>query len=231
MLFVSCCSTAGCGAARAVDLPADTTVRRDETRGTLRWAQGKDLGSGLDDVPAVRAARAAHEAGALVLAVLDERRGSLGLATPAQELRVERVEPAADGGTRVRLAQVYRGIPVDGSELSVQLDAARRITVLSGSYVKTPSAVAVEPQIDAANAVKAAANAAGATEKKLTGVATPLVWYPNDAGQVRLAYRIHIDADLVRREDVFVDASTAEILARRPTSMPVGSGFGGVVGP
>ena len=221
----------GLFAARGLEFPADAIVQRDEARGTIRWATAKDLSAGLEDEPAVRAARTAGDRGALVLAVLDARRAVLGLEAPAQELRVEKIEPGDAGAVRVRLGQLHRGLVIEGAGLSVHVDAGQHVTVVSGQYVRTPKAVDVTPTITAAAAVDAARKAAAVPARATGAGPHPLVWYPNDAGDVRLAFRIEVAADLIHRERVYVDAKTGTIIARIPTSMSVGSGSGGVVGP
>jgi Zn-dependent metalloprotease len=218
-------------AAGAPGFPAGATIRRDEARGTVRWAEATDLSAGLDGDAAVQRARAAGNPGDFVLAVLEARREALGLVAPRQELAIARIERDAGGMTRVRLAQRYRDIPVEGTELSAHVDAGFRLQVVSGRYVRTPAGVDPEPKLTPEAAVTAAARAAGVATDRVRRVMPLLVWYPDDQGRVRLAFRVPIEADLIHREQVFVDARTGEIAARIPTSMPVGSGSGGVIGP
>ena len=211
--------------------PSSATIRRDELRGTVRWAEAVDLAAGLEDDPAVQAARKANDPGGLILAVLAARRQSLGLQAPPQELLVFAVEPDPLGGVRVRLRQQHHDVPIEGAELSAQIDAQQRFHLLSGRYVRTPTQTDVQPKLDAVTAIATAATAAGVAVRALHTPQTVIVWYPDDRGAVRLAYRVTVDVDLVRKEQIFVDAMNGALIARVPTSVSIGPGTGGIVGP
>lgn len=206
--------------------PSDAVVRRDDRRGTVRSAEAVDLGAAVATDPDVVDARAHDDPGRLAIAVLAACRKSLGLVSPADELRVVDVAPDRSE-MRVRLAQVYRGLPVDGAELSVHVDAARRVRLVSGRYVRTPSGVDPRPRLKEAAALRAAGS-----ESAAIGAEPPrLAWYPDDDGRVRLTYRVAVNHGLIRREVVFVDARSGKVISRVPTAFPAGGAGGGVQGP
>lgn len=206
--------------------PPDAVVRRDDRRGTVRSAEAVDLGAAVATEPDVVAAREHDDPGRFVIAVLAACRESLGLVSPADELRVVAVTPDRDE-VRVRLAQVYRGLPVDGAELSVHVDAARRVRLVTGRYVRTPSGVDPRPRLKEAAALRAA----GAEPGGMAGEPPRLVWIPDDDGRVRLAYRIAAVHGLIQREVVFVDARSGKVINRMPTAFPTDGVGGGVQGP
>ena len=74
--------------------------------------------------------------------------GLFGLTDPAQELSVMRARTLDEGGSMVRFQQVYRGIPVLGGELIVNMDSARDVLSANGE-VLPDIGVSTAPALDA----------------------------------------------------------------------------------
>jgi bacillolysin len=99
--------------------------------------------------PSILAAGASTEAAARgFLSVYGEL---FGLKDQAQELRVMREKPADGGRSFARFQQVYRGVPVLGGELVVQLDATQGILSANGEILPDLN-LGLIPQVDAETA-------------------------------------------------------------------------------
>jgi Zn-dependent metalloprotease len=72
---------------------------------------------------------------AIARGFLDQNRSLFGLRSAAEELQLLRVEPDLQlYYAHVRLAQVYRGIPVFGKQLVVHLDRQQQVVAVNGQF-------------------------------------------------------------------------------------------------
>src|SRR5574341_1758524 len=107
---------------------------RQDTDGRVRISYHAETGKvrfiGTDQAhPIARPAQLAGDAPPEVAArnFLATYGALFGLSDPAQELSVMRARTLDAGGSMVRFQPVYRGIPVLGGELIVNMDAARNV--------------------------------------------------------------------------------------------------------
>jgi len=196
-------------------LPSGVTVQRDPQRGTIRWLEGGDLSVDLARDPGFAALQAAHRSADVAIAFLTAYRGAFRIDDPAAEMLVARVHTDDLGLTQVRLRQQYRTLPVQGGEVLVQLDRDAHVTLVSGRYLPTPRGLSTRPAIDPA----AAASAAGAGAE---APAPELVVHVGGSGTPRLAYRVLVTPRIDEGFEVFVDATTGDVLDRIPTVYPAG---------
>lgn len=196
-------------------LPGGVTVQRDPQRGTIRWLEGGDLSVDLAREPAFAALQAAHRPADVAIAFLEAYRGAFRIDDPAAEMQVAHVLTDDLGLTRVRLRQQYRNIPVQGGELLVQLDRDAHVTLVSGRYLATPRGLSTKPAIDPAAAARAAGAGADAPPPEL-------VVHTGESGTPRLAYRVLVAPRVDEGFEVFVDATTGNVLDRVPTVYPAG---------
>jgi bacillolysin len=103
-------------------------------------------------------------------AFLDDYGELFGIARQADELDLMRSEPASGGRSFVRFQQLYRGIPVFGGELIVQLDSKRNILSANGE-IAPGITVDTIPEIGASEAAEKATRAVAA-------------WYSLDPGEL-----------------------------------------------
>jgi bacillolysin len=145
------------------------------------------------------------------------RCGSLfGLVDQSSELVAERTESLEHGRSMVRFQQLYRGLPVFGGELIVNLDEAKNITSLSGEILPGLSLASV-PKISAASAeqvaLESAAKKHGVKKENLTAerlelwIYNPILIQPG-GGFTSLVWRTEVRPKGLApiRELVLVDA-------------------------
>lgn len=145
---------------------------------------------------------------------LQEHASLLRLDDPDQELSFTRAETDAAGATHLRYQQTYRGLEIWGRDLVVHVGADGRVSGLNGRYAETPRFLG-EPiaAVTAAEARGAAAREIGATLSPESG-APRLVVAPDQAGALRLAWLVPADVASDQRWEVFVDASSGEVIRR-----------------
>lgn len=103
-------------------------------------------------LPYVPTAAERGNAVATALGFLDENRALFRLGSAATDLRLLRVEPDPQlGDAHVRLAQIYRGLPVFGRQLVAHLDPGGAIVAVNGQFAPG-IAVPTEPTIGAEQA-------------------------------------------------------------------------------
>lgn len=120
-----------------------------------------------------------------------ERAPAFGLDTLTGDLRIERDTPLADGRRRVRLRQLWRGIPVEGADVTAVLSAQGRLRALAANLVPRLSPPAV-PRIDRTDAVaRAARGTRSALERSPAGAE---LWARRTPAGDRLAWRVELPA-------------------------------------
>ncbi|WP_165821227.1 M4 family metallopeptidase [Nocardioides gansuensis] len=148
-------------------------ARQDETGkvGFIGTRAGEPIDVGLADDAGP---------GSVATTLLRRRAAGLGLSSARTGLRVTGQHPAAGGGTSVRVAQQYAGIPVFGGEFTVNLD--RHDDVLSVLGEASPIAEARTTPVVSAREARAAAIAAvgkgeGVATDQLTAATPTLTYY------------------------------------------------------
>ena len=150
------------------------------------------------------------------------------LAAGELAVRLTRDDTMIPGRRHERLAQLHRGVPVFGGELTRQSDAAGALTVFGTLYEGID--VEVAPRLSLAD-VEARLAARGGRPFGSRG-GPELVVLPIDEGDYRLAYRVRafFEKSLDVRQ-VFLDAATGELLREYSDIQKQAAGIGtGVLG-
>lgn len=139
---------------------------------------------------------------AITLGFLDENRALFGLGSARADLQTLRVEQDTQlNTTHIRLAQVYRGLPVFGRQLVVHVTPDERISAVNGQFAPG-IAVPTTPSIDAARAEAVALRdlrevqldpvEAANVGARVASDQTRLMVYVDDAGKATLTWAITI---------------------------------------
>jgi len=207
-------------------LPEGSEMRRDKTRGTVRFLKGANLSAALDDDPDFREQRRAGRFDRLALMFIDRHRSDFRLQDPPSELRVLSQQTDGLGLTHVKLQQQYAGLAVAEAQLIVHLNENAQVYLVNGSYLPTPSEVETVPVLDVEAARQAAAREIGIDD--CADCPAELIISAAEDGTARLAYRVYAAASLTRRWEIMVAAADGEILRKLPTvlqstgPMPIG---------
>jgi Zn-dependent metalloprotease len=126
--------------------PAVEVTRHGET-GLVAWMSATDG-------PLARATARGRSSSLADAAVsfLDGQASAFGLRDARAELSATRTVADDLGRTFVRLQQRYRGVPIIGAELNVQMDGARNVISVNGETVGD-LALSTQPQVSPANAL------------------------------------------------------------------------------
>ena len=187
------------------NLPGDCAVRFDEVRRTVTRVEGKNLLTGLQEAAII----GPRGHGAVAIAFVSAYRELFRLADPGHELRVAEEKLDELGSHHVRLAQHYADLEVAGGEMLLHFDRDAALYLVTANYIPTPALTDLQPKIEAAAAVRAAAALLSMTPSNWP--AALKIW-PSPAGAGILAYEVV--APLAR---IFVDARSGKILERIPT--------------
>lgn len=148
------------------------------------------------------------------IAFFDANKDLYKMSNPAEELSLEKQDNDNIGMTHVRLAQVYRGVPVYGSEMVVHFSAAGNIVTVNGSF--TPAIdISVEPGVTAEAAVEEAV--ADIAVPAAPPVVNPplLVIFPGEDGSGQLAWKIILESEEpLQRILYFIDAQSGGLIAK-----------------
>lgn len=198
-------------ASAANSLPADARVRFDEKRRTIRTVEGKDL---LASLPKI-AAMSRRDPAAASIAFVAQHREVFRLTKPGEELKLDSVQRDDLRFRHVRFAQVFRGLEVANCEMRFHFNRDGALYRITGSYIPTPDLADVQPKLDRAAAVRAAASAVGG-DRSANWPATLKIW-PAQNGAAVLAYEVAATVAADRAWRVFVDADSGKILDRIST--------------
>jgi len=141
---------------------------------------------------------------------------AFGIADPAAELEPTAARTDPQGHTHLSYAQVHRGLPVFAGVLRLHFDPLGRLIAVNGTVVPGID-VDPRPALSAAAAVGRARAAVGDTAgpartPRLLIFRTGLV--QGRGGVARLAYEVEVGDGAGRRDFVYVDAATGQILDR-----------------
>jgi hypothetical protein len=207
-------------AALEATLPTGATLTRDPATGTVRFLKGQNLSRELDGDPLFRAARNSGDAEAVARAFLSAYATVFRLEDPARELALKRIDVDRIGTTHVRFDQSYHGLPIPGGELIVHLDRERRVVLVNGSYVATPSEVDVTPAISADDARMVAAREGDLGADACNACATDLVLFAERGAPPRLAWRVAAPAGGIAASERWIDAKSGAPLRSLPVAIP-----------
>ncbi|MDW3646441.1 MAG: M4 family metallopeptidase [Bacteroidia bacterium] len=159
------------------------------------------------------------------IAHLNSIQAILGLKDPSRELQLKDIERDNLGFAHIKLSQVYQGIPLYASEMSLHYSPDNEI-IMTGRYQPTPSLTDIHPNLDVDAAIQVAMNELAnevhvrelteAEQELLNYVApqTQLVIYETSGflRQQKLAWHLVIRPNLLHRWEYIIDAKTGEIL-------------------
>jgi Zn-dependent metalloprotease len=145
------------------------------------------------------------------------------LASGELAVRLTRDDTMIPGRRHERLAQLHRGVPVFGGELTRQSDASSTLTVFGTLYEGID--VDVAPRLSPADALARLAARGGRPFGSRGG--PELVVLPLDGGGYRLAYRVRafFEESLDARQS-FLDAATGELLREYSDIQKQAAGIG-----
>ncbi|WP_234734037.1 M4 family metallopeptidase [Tellurirhabdus bombi] len=155
---------------------------------------------------------------ASVFQFLGQIKGVLKMDNPDEQLKITRTETDALGQTHVRMAQVYQGIPVHGSELIAHLNNGV-VTLLNGQF-RTPKSVPTKARLTMKEAADRALQDIGRDYvvqpfgKNIFGLKTTegdLCLY-SVGDKMVLAYRLTVRPTMAERWEYKIDAQTGAIL-------------------
>lgn len=192
-------------------------IRRDPESGVILYAAGKDLAIALSTDPSYRTARSRYDVRAMALQFLEAYREEFLIADPPSELRIGQVTEDGLGFRRVRLKQVFSGLPVVGAELSLQFNNDLALTLVQGRYIPTPRVISEDAKLSSADAAVIAADELG---RNVQLSEPELVIYPLPNGRGALAYQITGTKGLIESWRLTINANTGETLAKESLRYP-----------
>ena len=181
------------------DLGSQGLLTVDETSGAVRFLA--QLDGFLDDTPSSDPVGAARD----YLAGQAEAFGVEG-----SDIAGLRVTGQQTGGETqsVEFTQSVDGVPIVDSSLEAHLDGEGRLLAITGGLVPDPQLESSEPDIPRSEAVEAATEGVGGD-----GYDGRLVAY-SSGDELRLAWRVMVNASSTGHYDTLVDAETGEVVRR-----------------
>jgi Zn-dependent metalloprotease/PKD repeat protein len=136
----------------------------------------------------------------------------LGIRNPDTELSFNRRHVGKLGHSHVRFDQSYKGLPIFGSQLIAQLDAAGNMISLNGAYARTPDKKFItSPTLSSVQADLMARSAVEYGQAATAEGEPELMIYLDDARPV-LTWRVRLQSTVVDRWSVFVNARSGSIV-------------------
>jgi Zn-dependent metalloprotease len=162
-----------------------------------------------------------------VNAFLDNYRDYLRLASPQNELKLDRNHKDSLGRAHYRFSQTYRGLPVWPAELIVHLDAQGDVDAMNGSYIPTPLNVATEPvvSVNAAQDIAKRHIPSGAQGQIKD---SRLILYGSGDVPAHLAWKLELEIGLGAYWIVVVDALNGDVMTAYNTVQEVAATGSGV---
>ena len=199
-------------------LPPGAHVVRDDENDTIIQLKGADLSAGLESNSHFRRLQAQGRAAELAVAFIEAHAGFFRLTDPSSELSAVSEKTCDLGLTRVRFQQIYQGIPVSNAEINVHIDRNKRVYLVNGRYIPTPTQIDVNPGITSKTAISVAAGHLGIAGDDLPRRAIDLVVFANRETGPRLSFRIETAIRADQGWVYYIDANSGEILERQGTT-------------
>ncbi len=150
------------------------------------------------------------KAEAVALQFLSNNADLIKLNNPELELKQLEMDTDPDGKTHFRYQQVYKNIPVWGSEIRLHLGSDLGIYLFNGRYQPTPSVNTTTPKLTSQEAINIAMKELGVTWLK--EVNSELVIYSTPANEKVLSYKIDTLPDIQSRWILFIDAANGKLI-------------------
>ena len=148
------------------------------------------------------------------VAFFDANKDLYRMTNPGAELVEKRQVVDEMGMVHLHMAQVYKGIPVFGSEMSVHFSSGNKIQTVNGRYVPDIE-LSVDPKVTSDAAIATALNDLGSPAAPSTFEPPQLVVYSPDVKQSLLAWQITLaNDDPPTRMVYFIDAQGGGVASR-----------------
>jgi Zn-dependent metalloprotease len=141
---------------------------------------------------------------------LDQNRSQYGLKDPYSQLSVVRENVDNQRNKHVTFQQVYKGVPVWGQEITVNLDHANRIMNVDAKKVKSVKIDRVKPAISKEKAAELVMQDKK-WSKKGWGVEHTKLYIVSRDSHYELAYRLTL-GDGFPRDYVFINAQNGKLI-------------------
>lgn len=196
-------------------LTEGAVLKQDPVNQTVRFLRGPDLSQQLDADPAFSAARRAGDPEGVARAFLQHYAELFRLEDPRAELTLQRIDLDRFGTTHVRFEQRIGAYPIPGANLNVHLDRSRRVAMVNGVYVPTPTGFETTAKLSEADARAIATRETGVPCDACT---VDAVVFAEAALEPRLAWRVVPPADRIDASELILDASDGAVLRRQPVA-------------
>ena len=181
--------------------PARQTVSRIEAKSrTLSHSDPTNLGT--------------REPAAAALEFVSEHRQLFRLVDPPAELKTVKVQRDELGFHHVRFTQQFRELEVVHTDLLFHYNREGVLYLVTANYIPTPTETDLQPKLDRAAAIRAAAADVSAAPGDWP--ATLKIWAARSGAGI-LAYEVAASVAADKAWRVFVDANTGSILERIST--------------
>ncbi|MEJ1238751.1 M4 family metallopeptidase [Chryseolinea sp. T2] len=193
---------------------------------TIRYATGTGLPSFIQSGRKAVTARSGQQSDARVASYsfLEELKETLKVKNPQEEFSIRSLHIDAANRTHVRMEQLYRGVPVYGSEVMVHL--GREEDTFNGQYRIIREDLEVSPALSKAEAIQRANTHLGKGKglRTLSEFEKQLVMFEDPQAELCiyqetgivtsdvLAYHVTVCPTVSQRWEYFVDATTGAVL-------------------
>ena len=183
------------------DLGTQGLLAVDDSTGAVRFLA--QLDGFLDSTPNDDPAAAARE-------YLADQAEVFGVERPDMGALLVTGQESTEGMQSVEFMQTVEGVPIVDSSLEAHLDEDGRLLSITGGLVPDPTLVDSDPEVTHAEALDAAAEGVGAPDAAYEG---SLVAY-TAGDELRLAWRVLVNAASTGHYDTLVDAASGEVVRR-----------------
>jgi Zn-dependent metalloprotease len=138
------------------------------------------------------------------------------LKNPYAELVVANIQMDKLDYKHIRLKQVYKGIPVWGSELIVHINTDEIIYLAGGHYIPSPDQISLNPMFSEAKAIEYASKQSSQIKPDCVGCKAQLFIYFDAVISPRLAYFVEKNVRFSSAAQLMIDAHTGKLLTHLP---------------
>ena len=183
------------------DLGTQGLLTVDDATGAVRFLAKLD--GFLDSTPSADAAGAAREYLADQAEVFGVERSDVGALQATEQAASDRMQS-------VEFTQTVEGVPIIDSSLQAHLDDEGRLLAITGGLLPDPTLETSDPAVTREEALDAAAEGVADAGAGYDGT---LVAY-TAGDELRLAWRVLVNASSTGHYDTLVDAATGEVVRR-----------------
>jgi bacillolysin len=153
---------------------------------------------------------------------LKELEGILKISNSQDQFKISQITSDEQNNQHVRMTQMYKGIPVFGSELLLHTQRGV-IDFINGQYSSIQEEVNVTPSLEPDQSTSIIKKDLGTILNLETAKKLPfnlkvnestLVLLPNKEGKVKLAYHHVVYKNIIDRWEYFIDAKSGEVIEK-----------------